>query len=112
MDGSSTWKPQRMNETFVYFEDDSVVVTLQNVEGHFLVHLDVKIWSHSVIKRLRAGFEDLLAFLAEKDIDLIHAVGDDPYKVKLWNLVRPCWRVDEVSDQPGIYVGCWVTEKE
>lgn len=101
-----------MNESFTYFEDDDIVVTLQNLEGHIFVHLGLDKLTPSRLKKLREGFDLLLNILYEKDVDIVHAAGDNPKSIKLWQMVKPCWRLDEVKENPGTFVGCWITEKE
>jgi hypothetical protein len=101
-----------MNESFTYFKNDDVSVDLQNIEGFFFVSLKVIKLTPSSIRILRWGFNRLLKDLAKLDVDLIHATGYDKQSIRLWNLVKPCNRIDEVPESPGVFVGCWHTEDD
>ncbi len=99
-----------MNELFTYYKDEDVQIRFQNLEGYIFMHLDVYKWSPSVLKKLRKGFMDLKHQFQEENVDLVFASGNNAHSIKLWGLIHPLNDVQEVPENPGIYVGSWDME--
>lgn len=102
--------PQPMNEKFEFEEYEARAET---VEGLVFLHLDVWSWNKATLSKLREHLEDFLQRAEGKGHDVVFLTSYEEKSVKAWNLIKPCYEVQEVEkDGTHFYLGAWITGEE
>lgn len=99
--------PTTMNETITR---EHYEARIETVKGFVFLHLSVSEWNKTTLKEIREDLRNYLIKAEEYGHDAIFMASDSLKSVRMWELVKPCFKLEQVEHEGEVlYLGSWIT---
>ena len=83
---------------------------MEVMEGLLFLHLDVDVWNKNVLKDIRQELDKSLIEFEEMGYDAVFVTSEDEKSVKMWNMIKPCFKVVKLEKSgKKAWLGSWIT---